>query len=364
MPIATSASAASNDNREDAADIPIIDVQEYMNNGKLAKEQCRKVADSLQQHGILIVRDTRASEGDNATFLDMMERYFEQTDFTTDARPNLSYQVGVTPELIERPRNHCQRAAKLEQSNQPVTLCPPELDKKSRFFWRIGQRPEKTEFKELNADPVIPKAFPEWSVVMDMWGNKMLATLHEIAGMAAEGFGLEKDAFHKFMKNGPHLLAPTGSNFNRYGKLDTVLAGFHYDLNFLTIHGKCRFPGLYIWLKDGRKMLVRVPDGCLLVQAGKQIEYLTGGYIRAGFHEVVVNNDTLKTIDRRASKNESLWRVSSTLFGHIASDCTLEPLDAFATTESKKMYPPILAGDQVLQELNHIQLGTGYTLNR
>lgn len=142
----------------------------------------------------------------------------------------------------------------------------------------------------MNADPVIPRGFPEWSNVMDMWGNKMLATLHEIAGMAAEGFGLEKDAFHKLMKNGPHLLAPTGSNFNQYGKLDTVLAGFHYgnlitmnhyagsetivginftfflDLNFLTIHGKCRFPGLYIWLKDGRKMLVRVPDGCLLVQ--------------------------------------------------------------------------------------------------
>lgn len=56
----------------------------------------------------------------------------------------------------------------------------------------------------------------------------MLATLHEIAGMAAEGFGLEKDTFHKLMKSGPHLLAPTGSNFNRYGKLDTVLAGYHY----------------------------------------------------------------------------------------------------------------------------------------
>lgn len=63
---------------------------------------------------------------------------------------------------------------------------------------------------------------------MNMWGNKMLATLHEIAGMAAEGFGLERDAFHKAMKSGPHLLAPTGSNFNRHGQLDTVLAGFHY----------------------------------------------------------------------------------------------------------------------------------------
>lgn len=31
---------------------------------------------------------------------------------------------------------------------------------------------------------------------------------------------------------------------------------------------------------------VRVPNGCLLVQAGKQMEYLTGGRVLAGFHEV------------------------------------------------------------------------------
>lgn len=29
-----------------------------------------------------------------------------------------------------------------------------------------------------------------------------------------------------------------------------------------------------------------VPDGCLLVQAGKQLERLTGGHVLAGFHEV------------------------------------------------------------------------------
>lgn len=29
---------------------------------------------------------------------------------------------------------------------------------------------------------------------------------------------------------------------------------YHYDLNFMTIHGKSRFPGLYIWLRDGRKV--------------------------------------------------------------------------------------------------------------
>lgn len=42
----------------DTSDIPIIDVQKYMNNDKLAKEECRKVVRSLHEHGILIVKDT------------------------------------------------------------------------------------------------------------------------------------------------------------------------------------------------------------------------------------------------------------------------------------------------------------------
>lgn len=59
----------------------------------------------------------------------------------------------------------------------------------------------------------------------------MLATLHQIAMMAAEGFGLEKDTFVKMMSYGPHLLAPTGSDFNEQGQLNTVLAGYHYGNN-------------------------------------------------------------------------------------------------------------------------------------
>lgn len=52
MPVASSTCTF-----EDTFDIPIIDVQEYMNNGKTAKDQCKKVVESLHQHGILIVKD-------------------------------------------------------------------------------------------------------------------------------------------------------------------------------------------------------------------------------------------------------------------------------------------------------------------
>lgn len=77
-----------------------------------------------------------------------------------------------------------------------------------------------------------------------------------------------------------------GTDLQNYGALGSCYAGYHYDLNFLTIHGKSRFPGLAVWLQDGRRLPVSIPSGCLLIQAGKQIEWLTNGHIRAGMHEV------------------------------------------------------------------------------
>ena len=94
----------------------------------------------------------------------------------------------------------------------------------------------------------------------------------------------------------PHLLAPTASDLVKYNEKDTILAGFHTDLNFLTIHGRSRYPGLHIWARNtGKRLLVQFPPTgrYLLVQAGKQLEHLSGGLIKAGYHEVVVNEPTL-----------------------------------------------------------------------
>ena len=43
-----------------------------------------------------------------------------------------------------------------------------------------------------------------------------------------------------------------------------------------------------VWTREGKKVGVTVPDGCLLVQAGQQLEYLTGGHVKAGYHEVIL----------------------------------------------------------------------------
>lgn len=122
--------------------------------------------------------------------------------------------------------------------------------------------------------------------------------------MAAIGLGLPGHTFKEAGKYGPHILAPTASDLVKYGQKDTILAGFHSDLNFLTIHGRSRYPGLHIWARNtGKRIPVKLPPTgrYLLVQAGKQLEHLSGGLVKAGFHEVVVNDATLKvrTYDAR-----------------------------------------------------------------
>ncbi|CAH2080620.1 unnamed protein product [Thlaspi arvense] len=295
--------------------------------------------------------------------------------------------VGVTPEGVEVPRSLVDREMQkklqsMPKEFQPATPVGP--DPKWRYMWRIGPRPSNTRFKELNAEPVIPEGFPEWKDTMDSWGYKMISAIEAVAEMAAIGFDLPKDAFTSLMKqicrkepylllfhdmvqvHGPHLLAPTGSDLRRHGQEGMVFAGYHYDLNFLTIHGRSRFPGLNIWLRNGQKMEVKVPVGCLSsfkresrsdhICTGSHIEWLTAGECIAGMHEVVVTNRTIDAIKLASEQHRSLWRVSSTLFAHIASDAVLKPLGHFAEFPEASKYPSICAGEFVEKELAVINL--------
>lgn len=96
------------------------------------------------------------------------------------------------------------------------------------------------------------------------------------------------------------MLSPTAVDLQTTKQGD-ILAAFHRDFDLLTIHGKARFPGLYAWLNTGEKFLVSVPVGHLLLQAGKQLEWLTGGHIKAGFHEVIYTENVEKLKNKAVS---------------------------------------------------------------
>lgn len=70
---------------------------------------------------------------------------------------------------------------------------------------------------------------------MNRWSSLLLQAVHTVAELTAIGCGLEKTVITKMMKCAPHLLAPTGSNLNKYNQIGTVFAGFHYDLNLYVL---------------------------------------------------------------------------------------------------------------------------------
>ncbi|KAG8893349.1 hypothetical protein FRC01_013659 [Tulasnella sp. 417] len=80
--------------------LPIVDLDIFRSEpgSAQAQEECKKAADALITYGALVVKDSRVSESDNETFLDLMEDYFAQSDdlLKKDERPEFSYQVGVT----------------------------------------------------------------------------------------------------------------------------------------------------------------------------------------------------------------------------------------------------------------------------
>jgi len=334
-----------------------------------AIETCKTLAQSLLDTGVVLLQDERVSADDSSNFLNLMEEYFGQPDELklADVRKELHYQVGATPAFVEVPI--CKADAKCVDSinKMDAETKPAKIvgaDPKWRFFWRIGERPKEGGFEDLNAQPVVPAAFPRWKETMDKWGKKMLDAVMTCSQMAAVGFGMEANTISDMMEYGPHLLAPTGSDLSsssEVGRHNRVsksgpLAGYHNDLNLLTIHGKSRYPGLFVWTKDGTRLKVSVPDGCLLVQAGMQMEHITGGAVCAGMHEVVVLPETVAAADKWEAEGRPAWRISSTLFSHIASQKVLKPMGKFATSEACKEFPPITAGDQVMSVLQKIKL--------
>lgn len=277
----------------------------------------------------------------------------------------------MTLENTEKPKcgsdDECLAIIKtLEPGERPLDISGHGADPKCRFFHKMSSVPPyKSPFPMSEIENVTPEEFKDtWAERVNEWGTVMKQAVEGVSRMLAVGLGLDEKTFIQAGEYGSHLLAPTATNLDKYGKLNTIFAGFHTDLNFLTIHGQSRYPGLNIWARNsGKRVAVRIPPGCLLVQAGKQLEWASGGLIKAGFHEVVCNEATVAAMERRRKDfpDRPLIRISSTFFWHLSPDYPLSAIPALQKEAEhrfgpQKDYGEMLVGDQVRRELGLIAL--------
>lgn len=158
-------------------DLPVIDISSFIGaNSTPDLREAEKLVTGLRDLGALAIKDPRVDESKNLEFLEMMEKYFESRSEIfygnrelKERFPQYGHQVGVTPELVERPRIHDETIEMFFKEDPPVTPQPPPKDGKWRYFWRIGEVDGKDEL--LLPPQAIPEDIPEWEEKMDTWGN-------------------------------------------------------------------------------------------------------------------------------------------------------------------------------------------------
>ncbi|KAM7472477.1 hypothetical protein LguiA_010660 [Lonicera macranthoides] len=282
-------------------ELPVIDLAPYLafcdefSGDELdpqLKSLCSEVSKTLTETGALLVKDPRCPAKDNDRFIDMMEKYFEQPDQFKRQQ--------------ERPHLHYQVGVTPEGVEVPRSLVDEEMQEKLRAMPKEYQP----------STPTGPD--PKWRY---MW------------------------------RVGPR---PSNTRFQELNSEPVIPEGFPEWKDTMDL-----------W---GYKMIAAIEAVAEMAAIGfglskqaftslmKQIEWLTAGDCIAGMHEVVVTNRTIEAIKVANQQNRSLWRVSSTLFAHIASDAVLKPLGHFAESPLAAKYPPTCAGEFVEQELSVINL--------
>lgn len=82
----------------------------------------------------------------------------------------------------------------------------------------MGKIPPTTSFPSLEMTNVTPEAFKEtWEKDMEEWGKQIKTAIDGITEMIGVGLGVGAETLLKAAEFGPHLLAPTATNLDKYG---------------------------------------------------------------------------------------------------------------------------------------------------
>jgi isopenicillin N synthase-like dioxygenase len=214
-------------------DLPIINLELFLNNPNSEESlaECAKLAESLIKYGAIAVKDPRVPMNLNSEFIDQMEKYYEQPEevLTKDVKPEVGYRVGLTPPSQESPRckadPHCFEVIDaIEEGSRPLVIEGP--DPKLRYGWMITPKePKDGDLELLKAQANVPEGFPKWESLMNGWGGAMVQAVFTLSKMLGKGFNMDEDTFYSMIKEGSHLLSPTGSDLSKYDQVNTILAG-------------------------------------------------------------------------------------------------------------------------------------------
>lgn len=276
-------------------------------------------------------------------FIKEMEKYFSQPSEKKyyDCSPDRYWQSGYIPAYMYRPPN-TDNLYFSDNNDYPYESL--STDNNEKYSWKLYKN--LNESKQYFTEP--DTCVPNNNKKLNNFGICIYDKIESILTKLSIGLGIDDDFLTNIIKDGPSTLSTfcydvIDRKHNRSAK------GYSNELSLITVFCPSVYNHINIWTTNTRKKIsVTIPDNCILIQAGLQLEYLTGGTIQAGYNEIVISND----IDRK-SNNYSTLNIIPTLNIQCNNKCQLSIIDKFNNNKVISEYPSINKGEWLKNELTH-----------
>lgn len=213
-------------------------------------------------------------------------------------------------------------------------------------FWHVGRelfsdQNKKNDYeKNIWPDDDFKKIFVELYSKLDQFASVLLCSISEY-------LNLPKQTLSDMAKDGNTILRAlhypplTDEHFQS----GAVRSAEHEDINLITILCEATQSGLQLLNRQNQWIDIECKPGQMVVDSGDMLSRITNNVIPSTTHRV---------INPIGSKN--LARYSMPFFVHPWKSCPLEVFENCASPSMPIKYPPIFAGEFLLQRLKEIGL--------
>jgi len=296
-------------------EIPVIDIGAMAGSDAATKlAVAAAVREASETVGFFYIRNHGVSDADLARTFELGRRFFDLplADKVSIHQRNSPHHAGYTPLLAENtdPANKGDLHESFDMVSQPAH---------DANLW--------------------PEALPELKDHLNHYFAQVLELGHRLFAVVALSLGLPEGFFE------PHLRRPTAMlRLNYYPPQPAhsdgsqIGIGAHTDYECFTI--LAQQPGitaLQVW--NGREWIHAPPiPGAFIVNIADLLQRWT--------------NDTFLSTRHRAINTTGLPRMSIPFFLGVDPDTPISPLPSCVSADRPAKYPPVIAGEYVLQRLN------------
>lgn len=282
--------------------------------------------DGLTDCGFVVLRDHGIDEADLKKAYELIESLFAQPLET-----KLRYDSGQGGA-----RGYTAFGRENAKGNAHADL---------KEFWHVGQElPADSPYKAVYEDNVWPQELPEFKPHMLSIYRQLEVLARRMLAVLAKPLGLAPDFFDKMTEQGNSVYRLL--HYPAVKGLDTqnsMRAAPHADINLITLLLGATDSGLEILGKDGEWIPVESTADEIVLDTGDMMSRLTNEVFPSTVHRVV----------NPGAQNRS--RFSMPFFLHPHSNASLACLPQ-CEGENGAKYPPITAGEFLLQRLREIGL--------